>query len=256
MSFPSQVEAHVSEFDSQTYPTVEQTIINNASVLYKRKKHFLGDLRQLMNGIAMIMIGIVYLRDMSMIGFATRAFSQYSLSNPFPVTESNMMLAPTSKQVLTKFLLIVVLGSNLFIIFIHLVFGVYSKSPSPDKFLHGGATIQFVGERVPYSRWELLILDVLILFTQLVFHNLMCVTDDSEVLETKRSLVNLGDDFAVDRSEIEGDGYSGNVSLIKIHLFRDLRKILGSLVRVQFPQRGVLEATEEPQALPQSSAFV
>lgn len=256
MSLDSQLHPHTSEFDSQTYPTVEQTIINNASVLYKRKKHFLGDLRQLLNGLGMVLISIVYLRDMSMLGFILRAFSHYSLSNPFPVTDPSMMLAETSKQVLTKFLLIVVIASNVLIGTIHMVFGAYTKSPSPDKYLHGGATIQFLGERVPYSRMELISLDLLIFFIQLVFHNLMCVTDDSEVLQTKAPQVNFEDEFAVDRSEIEGDGYSGNVSLIHIHLGKDLRHILTSLVRIQFPQRAVLETVEDTPNLLRSSAFV
>ena len=47
---------------------------------------------------------------------------------------------------------------NLFCLLTHLIFGIYRESPSGDGYLHGGITIQFIGDRLPYSRFELIIL--------------------------------------------------------------------------------------------------
>lgn len=242
------IQQQLTSFEAQSYPTVEQTIINNASVLYKRKKFFLQDLRQLIKSVGFIIIGLVYLRDLSMLGFAIRAFAQYSLSNPYPVSDARLTLTEENKQVLSKFLLVEVLFSNSFIILIHLLFGAYKKSPSPDRYLHGGMTIQFIGERLPWSRLELIIYDILILFFQVVYHNLMCTTDDSKVLEIKPTAWNINDDeYSIDRSEIEGDGYSGNVSLIKLDLMKGIKEVLQSPAKLQFPQQRVIsQQTDAP----------
>ena len=61
---------------------------------------------------------------------------------------------------------------NLFCLLTHLIFGIYRESPSGDGYLHGGITIQFIGDRLPYSRFELIIL-IYWFFIQLVFHSLI-----------------------------------------------------------------------------------
>lgn len=218
-------ENDITEFDLQRYPTVEQTIVNNASVLYLRKKHFLGDLRQLLNGFGLVLIGIVYLRDILMFSFVIRAFSQYCILNPFPTPTPRIILTDESKKAYTKLLLTAVFSTNAFCFLKHLLGGVYTTSPSADEFLYGGASVQFIGERVPYSKWEILALDVAITCVQLVFHSLMCVTDDSVVLQTAPQH-SLDDEDTSSRLEIETDGYNGNVMLIKIDLLANIKMVM------------------------------
>ncbi|KAK6204361.1 uncharacterized protein RJT21DRAFT_116759 [Scheffersomyces amazonensis] len=229
MSQAMNLEAELRDFHTKKYPTIEQTIINNSSVLYKRKKFFLEDVRQSAKYIGFIIIGIIYLRDISMFRLALRAFIQYTISHPYPTANIRLNTSDENKRALTKTLLLGIINANAFCILIHLIFGVYKKSPSSDGYLHGGMSLQFIGERVPYSTLELLILDVIIFFIQLIFHSLMCVVNDSEVLETKKSSTNIvqhGDNESIDKAHIEGDGYNGNVHLINITLTSNIRKVL------------------------------
>ena len=40
------LQAELLEFQNLKYPTIQETITNNASILYKRKKFFLIELRE------------------------------------------------------------------------------------------------------------------------------------------------------------------------------------------------------------------
>ncbi|KAK6465067.1 hypothetical protein DFJ63DRAFT_310171 [Scheffersomyces coipomensis] len=221
------LEAELRDFQAKKYPTIEQTLVNNASVLYKRKKFFLEDLRQSAKFIGFAIIGIIYLRDISMLRLAIRAFIQYSISNPYPTASVRVMVSDENKRALTKSLLLGIITANGFCILIHLLFGVYKKSPSADGYLHGGMSVQFIGERLPYSTFELLVLDLLVFFIQLTYHSLMCVTDDSIVLESKKPDLNLNEEEQIiDKAHIEGDGYNGNVLLMSIDLTGNVRKVL------------------------------
>lgn len=220
-------------FDTQRYPTVEQTIVNNTSVLYKRKKFFLQDLRQLMKGLGFVLVALIYLQDNSLFAFITRAFVQYSLHNPFPTPQARL-LSDETKQVIAKFLLVELMVVNLVVIVLHLVFGVW-VAEAPDHFTHGGLTVQFIGEQLVSTRFTVVVLDLLLFFEQLVFYSLMCATDDSKVLATTREM-GEGDDSFMDRFEIEGDGYTGTVHLMEIDVLGDVWEVLRLLTKLQFPQ--------------------
>lgn len=243
------IESQLRYFQDQKYPTVEQTVSNNASVLYKRKKFFLEDLRQTVQYLGFILLAIVYLRDLSMVQLGMRAFSQFSISNPFP-TAHNILLSDENKRAISKFLLVGIIMGNGLCIIIHILFGRYSKSPYPDGYLYGGLTVQFIGERIPYSTWELLALDVLVLGVQLVFHSLMCETRDSEVLELKKLEVNFSDGETIDKAYIESDGYNGNVYLLTIDFLKTSRKVL-SYVDVLNTNMGQAPVVPPPGAYPE-----
>ncbi|KAF3990901.1 hypothetical protein FT663_02974 [Candidozyma haemuli var. vulneris] len=205
------------DFSAQRYPTVEETIINNASVLYRRKKHFLTNLRQLVDGTGYVIIGLIYLRDISMFFAALRAFIHYCISNPYPTPSPAITVSDTTKKRMKKFILTSIISINTICFLKHLLFGVYTEPVTDDGYLYGGMTVQFIGEQLPKSRLALVCLDLLIAFIQIVYHNLMCCTDDSEVLKTTPLEINEEDTSC--RSEIEADGYNGNVSLIALDIF-------------------------------------
>lgn len=215
------LESQIQEFQTQTYPTVEQTIQNNASLLYKRKRFFLEEFRQSINVIGFAVILLVYIRDQSSIRFFIRAFLQYSISNPFPLSTARLELTEETKKLHVKHLLISVILFNIICTLLHLIFGVYSESGTADGYFHGSLSIQFIGERLPYNRLELLIYDGIIFFTQLVYHNLMCLTDDSKVLETHHHQEGRNENL-----DTESDGYNGDVQLISIDLIPMIRKAL------------------------------
>ncbi|KAK6458058.1 uncharacterized protein RJT20DRAFT_125965 [Scheffersomyces xylosifermentans] len=239
------LETELRNFRTQRYPTVEETVTNNASVLYKRKKFFLEDLRQSVKVLGFVLLGIVYLRDLSMLQLVLRAFSHYSISNPFPQPNPRVMLSDENKRAITVYLMMGLLTGNVFCILRHAIFGVYKKSPSADGYLHGGMFIQFIGERLPYSTLELLALDVLIFVVQLVFHSLMCVIDDSVVLESKRQELDFASGETIDKAHIEGDGYNGNVFLLNVDFIASARKVMKYRDRFKYGSNalGVAAAT-------------
>lgn len=252
------LEDQLRDFQSQQYPTDEQTVVNNASVLYKRKKFFLEDLRLSVKFLGFIFIGLIYLRDLSFLRLVLRAFTQYSISNPYPAPHMRVSISEESKRALTKFLLVGVIAGNIFCFATHLIFGSYRVSPYPDGFLHGGMTIQFIGERLPYTKLELLVFDVSVFFVQIIFHSLMCVTDDSEVLASNNTQTTPDyEEYALVRPEIEGDGYSGNVHLMTIDFIGNIRKVMSFHERFLI-QRSMTAPQEQEQSpvIPMPGSFV
>lgn len=216
------LDSQLREFHTQQYPNPQETITNNASTLYKRKKFFLSDLRHSIKFIGFVMIILVYLRDLSMVQMATRGFSHYTLSNPYPSTH---LYTDESKKGLAKFLLIKIFFINGFCIFMHLVFGVPTETVAEgDHYLYGGMTVEFIGERIPTGRLELLVYDVLILGCQMVLHNLMCFTSDSEILSVKPEQ-NVPDDLMAKPYNYL-DGYNGNVVLLNIDIVKSVKTVM------------------------------
>jgi hypothetical protein len=227
------LDKYIHEFQTQHYPTPEETIKNNATVLYKRKKFFLGELRHAMKFLGFLLMVIVYLKDISMLRLLLRLFSQFTLSNPYP---SSHLFTDDSKKGLSKFLLVSVLAVNAFCICIHLTFGAYKESPGGDKnYLHGGMSLEFIGERMPWGRLELLIYDGLILTVQLLFHYLMCFIDDSKILEVQKPSPVSPDanDNPSDWAHSEyvdtaatSDGYNGDVNLLTIDILGTIKTVM------------------------------
>lgn len=193
------------DFDA-LYPTVEQIIGSNAVSLYDRKRKFLAHLRQLTAALGFVVIGIAYLRDLLLICFLLRAGVQLWLRQP------NVARGDEARKKMSLLLLVLVVWYNFIIFIYHLVAGPYKESPHLDGLLHGGLTVQYIGEPLP-TRTGLLALDVLVLCIQLLLHALVCETNDYDVSST-RSTLNLEE--TSDRLEIEGDGYNGNVQLVTL----------------------------------------
>ncbi|CAK7910099.1 hypothetical protein CAAN1_21S02014 [[Candida] anglica] len=234
------LQDEVNSFTEMRYPPASEIIVNNASVLYKRKKYFLEDIRRICHVMGFVIIAIVYLRDLSFLRFVVRALTQYFISNPYSKMNERMVIPDEIKRIRAKALLIGILGSNTFCILTHLLFGVYTKSPSDRDivtggtggaagYLYGSMTVQFIGESLPFSRFELILMDLVILLIQVTYHSLMCVIDVSSVLEPKRDLLDEGN------ASYEADGYGGNVDLVDIDVIANVRLVLGYSDRAEMP---------------------
>lgn len=207
-----------SEFDSQRYPTVEETAANNASVLYKRKKFFLLDLRKTAASLGYVLIAMVYLRDASMSSFLARTMLQHFLSDPFRPPLHILLGDDASREEARTYAKIVfIIFFNGMSVFFHLI----GSSPSSGT-LHGSLTVQFIGERAS-SKWVLVSLDLAVLASQLVFHAVTCGVDDSEILRSVSASVS--DDGSVS-VEAASNGYNGNVTLLTVDLWLHVRKLL------------------------------
>lgn len=265
------LQAELLEFQNLKYPTIQETITNNASILYKRKKFFLIELRESIQFLECFLIVLIYLRDLSFLKLLIRSTIHLSIININPplLFKLQLQLLDDYKKSLVKISLRGLIIGNLFCLLTHLIFGIYRESPSGDGYLHGGITIQFIGDRLPYSRFELIILDLLVFFIQLVFHSLIGVIDDSEVLQVTPTQHGNGNNdasmveeqldgtFGLDRVYIEEDGYNGNVYLLTIDILGNIKKVFDYQINLQPPSggRSDLEAnqTQMPGAFPGAS---
>lgn len=226
------VEAQLQDFLENQYAGVEEVILNNSRVLYKRKKFFLKDVRHMVKTLGYILIILVYLKDRSFLRLMIRLPIQYTLSNPYPIPDL-LMLTQTIKDHSSKVLIQLVIFTNVCFIILHLIFGVYSVDATEDGYLHGQLLFQFIGERPPVNRFVLLVYDLGIFALQLVYHCLQCGLDDSEVLATKSPELDANAD-GLDRSQLEGDGYTGNVDLVTLDIVSSMVSSLGLKETVTF----------------------
>lgn len=210
-------------FLSQRYPTVEQTLANNVSSLYQQKRLLLADLRSLIGSVGCVLIAIAYLRDVSFIPVFFRLVSQLSLSVATK-TFSQLSLSPAEKAEQRMFLLFGVVAGALISITLHLIYGSYKSSDMRDHQLHGGFTVQFIGERVPYGTWELLLFDTLIFCSQYVYFCIMWVADDLAIL--LNPVADISSDEVPISNELISDGFDGNVFILTIDLWGCLVKSL------------------------------
>lgn len=216
----------MSDFSTQRYPTIEETLTNNVSVLYRRKKHFLGDLRRLIGTLGFVLISITYLRDLSTLMLFLKMVLHFFLTDPFPSPIPASVFTDDVKNRHARFLLGCVLWFNALSFFFHLRYGPYTSSRAPDNKLHGGFTFQFIGERLPYGVLELLLVDLATFFLQLVFFCLSCGNSDHEILSgTPVDEDVVLTDGTVQLDEIS-DGYNGNVLLTTVDLFATIQKVM------------------------------
>lgn len=216
----------VTDFDNQRYPTVEETVTNNASVLYKRKKFFLQDLRKLAGTLGYLLIGLVYLRDLNMTSFLARTIVQHFLSDPFPPLPHILGIDGASQEEARSYVkLVFILVSNGSAALFHLLTSTNKGSNVGDGLLYGGLSVQFIGEQPPTSVWELLILDASVFILQMLFHAITCGVDDLEVLQSVSTGV-IDDESASISPEIVSNGYNGNVTLLTVDIFAHIKKVM------------------------------
>ena len=211
---PINLEQELHNFQTQQYPTLQETILNNRKVLAKRKKFFTTDLKQSVQLIEIVTIVIIYLRDLSFFKLFLRSIIHFTILSINPDYISKYYTNSYSSLVHTKTMIKMsfrgVLSINCFCFLMHLIFGVYSKSPSNSGqngdeaigYLYGGLTVQFMGERLPFCRVELMGLDLVVFGAQLVLLYLHGVVGNEEVFEEEEEeevRENEGDGSRVDR---------------------------------------------------------
>lgn len=213
-------------FETQRYPTVEETVVNNVSTLYRRKKYFLADLRRLVGTLGYAIIVMVYLRDFSLILLCLRLLIQFLLSEPFPNMSPELGLPANLKENQANFLMRSVFLFNGVCVLYHILFPLSQGDVTLDHYYHGSSTMQFIGELGPISIWGTLAYDAAILCLQLVFHALMCGTDDLEVLSVA---VPNRDEYGSVSLEAVSDGFNGNVTVISIDVLANIKKYLAPI---------------------------
>ncbi|WLF76855.1 hypothetical protein PVL30_000559 [Lodderomyces elongisporus] len=260
------LEAELQAFNTQQYPTVYQTIRNNRSVLYKRKKHFLSDLRSSIQVVEVVLIIIIYLRDVSffkliiryVVHLSIKAIDPHHIIQNFGMSGQNASLSGEHRRSMVKISLRGLLLGNLFCLLSHLLLGVRTQKVGVfgDEYSYGGMNVMFIGEKLPSSRFEIVAFDLAIFATQLIFHYLSGIVEDSEVLEGRTA---LGQELGTHETELQEvgiqtrdsnetmessaggeygesnrvqkvltgeDGYDGNVHLLTIDLMAGIEKVM------------------------------
>lgn len=189
---PINLEQELQNFQHQKCPTLEQTIINNQQVLSKRKNFFTTDLKQSFQLIEIVIIVIIYLRDLSFFKLFLRSTIHFAILNINPDYVSRYYNFSTHHvKTMIKMSFRGVVFMNAYCFLTHLIFGVYSKSPSSSGrsgdeavgYLYGGLTVQFIGERLPFNRLELMVLDFVVFGLQMILLYLHGVVGNEDVFE-------------------------------------------------------------------------
>lgn len=213
----------MDSFLAQRYPTVEQTLANNASSLYQQKRLLLADLRMLLGSVGCVLIAIAYLRDVSFIPLVLRMMAQLSLSVPSKSLAS-LLLSDREKNEQCMFLLVAVFLGAFVSLVVHTIYPPYKTSNMDDHMLHGGFTVQFIGERLPCGRWECYLYDMLIFCSQYVYFCLIWTTDSLVVPEGR--VTDIFSDEAAAENDLISDGFDGNVFLLTIDLLACVKQVL------------------------------
>ncbi|KAI5951420.1 hypothetical protein KGF54_004494 [Candida jiufengensis] len=164
-------------------------------------------------------------------------------------------------QGMIKMSLKVICYGNIGIILLHLIFspaspGTLNRSGDGfSGFSNGGLTVQFIGERLPYNRFELIALDLLCFFIQLLMLYIIGIVDNSHILglqnqlepnatlqDTTTTTENVQPQNNQEEEEEEeeeeeqthrhklqleeNDGYNGNVMLLTIDLIKGIEIIM------------------------------
>lgn len=213
-------------FENQRYPTVEETVVNNVSTLYRRKKQFLTDLRRIMGALGYAIIVMIYLRDFSLVLLCIRFLMQFIISEPFPSMGPDLGMPSDVKENQAKFVMRSIFIFNGVAMMYHILFPLSQEKLPRDYYHHGSSTMQFIGELAPISGWGTLLYDLAIWGLQLVFHALMCGTDDLEVLSVS---IPTSDEYESVSQEAVSDGYNGNVTVISIDVLANVKKYLAPM---------------------------
>ncbi|QSZ35093.1 hypothetical protein DSL72_007957 [Monilinia vaccinii-corymbosi] len=103
---------------------------------------------------------VLYYMDCSSFQLCMRALTQFVILTPKP---KNVRQPPQ-----TSSLVIMLLGTNILCIFLHLFFAPSRSSEEMRGYLHGGIIIDLIGQKGPSSKLKLIVFDFLVLTLQVI----------------------------------------------------------------------------------------
>lgn len=183
-------------------------------LLVKRKRFYLNELSSQVEVVCYLLIGISYLRDNYPMPLILRLLSQWLIQEELS-PEDQLSTSDEFLKLKLQKALIIVLFASFYTMFIHLIFGGPNVGNEGTGELHGGITIQFIGESLRgWSRWSLLLLDIVTLITQLLCFLLLQVVDKSQVMQP------LVEDASDD------DGGCGSTYLLALYPLQQLKEVI------------------------------
>lgn len=94
MTERANIPIELLDFQRQKVPTPQQTVQNNNSILIKRKRFFLSDLKESIQFLEIFLIVLIYLRDLSFLKLLIRATVHLSILNIDPKIISRITNIP------------------------------------------------------------------------------------------------------------------------------------------------------------------
>ncbi|KAK9460592.1 uncharacterized protein V1516DRAFT_652699 [Lipomyces oligophaga] len=135
-------------------------MVSTTRVLDKRRKEFERHLIRSLDVLCYCHLLFVYYLDISILRLLLRSVIQLNYLTPKPF--------PIAHAIRTRVVYLFILGANAYCFLIHMVTALPTGRESSGGYLHGGLTIQFIGQKVPVSRPQLLFSDLVIAGLQVI----------------------------------------------------------------------------------------
>ncbi|KAK9325382.1 hypothetical protein V1517DRAFT_314763 [Lipomyces orientalis] len=146
------------------------------ALLEKRRQEFGRHLIRSLDVLSYCHLLYVYLMDISLLRLLLRSIVQlnYLTPKPFPI--------PGAAR--TRIVYVVILIANAYCFLVHLLANLPVSREANGGYLHGGLTIEFIGQKAPASRIQLLCADILVVSLQIIILTISNNMNDDESVPT------------------------------------------------------------------------
>ncbi|KAK7203501.1 hypothetical protein BZA70DRAFT_66192 [Myxozyma melibiosi] len=129
-------------------------------LLEKRRQEFGRHLIRSLDILSYCHLLYIYFMDISLLRLLLRSVIQLNYLTPKPF--------PMPRTARTRLIHVVILASNTYCLLVHIFANLPVSREANAGYLHGGLSIQFIGQKAPASRTQLLAADIVVLVLQLV----------------------------------------------------------------------------------------
>ncbi|KAK9479887.1 hypothetical protein V1514DRAFT_303521 [Lipomyces japonicus] len=144
-------------------------------ILRKRKVDFGRHLVRSLDIMSYSHLLYIYFMDVSLMRLLLRSVIQLNYLTPKPFS-----LPQTAKS---KIITMIVLGSNLYCFIVHLFGSLPASREASGGYLHGGLTIEFIGQQTTTSRLKLLFSDIIVVLLQItIFQTTLNIQENDSQL--------------------------------------------------------------------------
>ncbi|KAK9376373.1 uncharacterized protein V1513DRAFT_457300 [Lipomyces chichibuensis] len=142
------------------------------ALLEKRRQEFGRHLIRSLDVLSYCHLLYVYLMDISLLRLLLRSIVQLNYLTPKPF--------PIPRVARTPIVYFVILIANTYCLLVHLFANLPVSREANGGYLHGGLTIEFIGQKAPASRLQLICSDLIIVTLQIVILTISNNMNDEE----------------------------------------------------------------------------
>ncbi|KAK9388375.1 hypothetical protein V1515DRAFT_442223 [Lipomyces mesembrius] len=146
------------------------------ALLEKRRQEFGRHLIRSLDVLSYCHLLYVYLMDISLLRLLLRSIVQLNYLTPKPF--------PIPRMARTPIVYFVILIANTYCLLVHLFANLPVSREANGGYLHGGLTIEFIGQKAPASRLQLICSDIIVVTLQIVILTISNNMNDEESTTT------------------------------------------------------------------------